>query len=48
MYNYSRLCQIWNTYEKFVSENYYESLPDINTINFELLSSEVSRIVVRN
>lgn len=42
MYNYSRLCQIWIAYEKRISENYYKSLPDIEAINFGLLTSEVS------
>lgn len=42
MYNYSRLSQIWIAYEKGISENYYKSLPDIEAINFGLLTSEVS------
>lgn len=48
MYNYSRLCQVWTAFEKGVSENYYESLPDPNTINFKLLSSEVRTVILRN
>lgn len=46
MYNYSRLYQVWMAYEKGVIENHYKSLPDITTINFGLLSSEVSTIVL--
>lgn len=47
MYNYSRLCQVWTAFEKGVSENYYKSLPDTNTIHFELLTNEVSSIILR-
>jgi len=42
MYNYSRLCQVWKAYENGVIENYYESLPDICSVNFGLLTSNVS------
>jgi len=42
MYNYSRLCQVWEAYEKGVIENFYESLPDICSVNFGLLTSNVS------
>lgn len=48
MYNYSRLCQVWTAFEKGVSENYYEPLPDINTIQFQLLSNEVSSAVLKS
>lgn len=48
MYNYSRLCQIWIAYEKGVSENYYKSLPDVDSINFGLLTSEVNLVVLAN
>lgn len=42
MYNYSRLCQIWAAYVKGVMKNDYERLPDINAINFGLLTKNVS------
>lgn len=42
MYNYSRLCQIWATYVKGVVKNDYKRLPDINAINFGLLTNNVS------
>ena len=44
MYNYSRLCQVWKSYEKSVVANYYESLPDIDAVNFGLLTSKVSSV----
>lgn len=46
MYNYSRLYQVWKAYEKGVIKNHYKSLPDIDTINFGLLTSEVSTVVL--
>lgn len=47
MYNYSRLCQVWASYEKRVVKNYYKSLPDVDSINFGLLASEVSLIILK-
>jgi len=46
MYNYSRLCQVWKAYEKGVIENYYEPLPDIGSVNFGLLTSKVSYVIL--
>lgn len=46
MYNYSRLYQVWTAYEKGVIKNHYKSLPDIDSINFGLLTSEVSIAVL--
>lgn len=46
MYNYSRLCQVWKSYEKGVIENYYETLPDIDAVNFGLLTSKVSMAII--
>lgn len=48
MYNYSRLCQIWKAYEKGIIENYYKPLPDVDSINFGLLSSEVNLVILAN
>lgn len=45
MYNYSRLCQVWTAYEKGIAKNIYTTLPDIDTINFALLNSEVSEFI---
>lgn len=46
MYNYSRLYQIWTAYEKGVAKNYYKSLPDIEAIDFGLLTSDVNKISI--
>ncbi|XP_026813268.1 DALR anticodon-binding domain-containing protein 3 [Rhopalosiphum maidis] len=48
MYNYSRLCQIWEAYEKGVIENFYESLPDICSVNFGLLTSNEEWLLILN
>lgn len=48
MYNYSRLCQIWTAYEKGVANNCYKPLPDINAVNFGLLTSEEEWLLVFN
>lgn len=48
MYNYSRLCQVWKSYEKSVVANYYESLPDIDAVNFGLLTSKEEWLLILN
>ncbi|XP_060837255.1 DALR anticodon-binding domain-containing protein 3 [Rhopalosiphum padi] len=48
MYNYSRLCQVWEAYEKGVIENFYESLPDICSVNFGLLTSNEEWLLILN
>ncbi|XP_050543618.1 DALR anticodon-binding domain-containing protein 3-like [Daktulosphaira vitifoliae] len=48
MYNYSRLYQIWTTFEKKVAENYYNPLPDFKTVDFKVLKSYEEWVLVHN
>ncbi|XP_025197575.1 DALR anticodon-binding domain-containing protein 3-like [Melanaphis sacchari] len=48
MYNYSRLCQIWKAYQQDVIGNYHDYLPDIDSVNFGLLTSNEEWILIFN
>lgn len=42
LYNYCRLNVIIHEFESRVQQNYYPSLPDIESVDFNLLKEEVS------